>query len=131
MAKKDYDVGFKKPPKKTQFQAGQSGNPKGRPKGAKNLATELSEELSEKLTITEGGQPKKVTKLRAIVKTLVAQSLKGNTKAASTILGLIPQAEQAQAARSIAATLSPLDEEIIATFIKNLNSTQQTTGDTQ
>jgi Family of unknown function (DUF5681) len=28
----EYDVGYKKPPKKTQFAKGQSGNPRGRPK---------------------------------------------------------------------------------------------------
>jgi hypothetical protein len=28
----DYEVGYKKPPKATQFKPGQSGNPAGRPK---------------------------------------------------------------------------------------------------
>jgi Family of unknown function (DUF5681) len=34
----DYDVGYGKPPKTTQFQPGQSGNRRGRPKGAKGCA---------------------------------------------------------------------------------------------
>lgn len=29
-------IGYKKPPKKSQFKKGKSGNPKGRPKGSKN-----------------------------------------------------------------------------------------------
>ena len=34
-----YPIGYKKPPRDTQFKPGQSGNFKGRPKGAKNFAT--------------------------------------------------------------------------------------------
>ncbi len=33
-------VGYCKPPKRTRFQPGQSGNPRGRPKGTKNLKTD-------------------------------------------------------------------------------------------
>ena len=35
-APKQYEVGYGKPPKSTQFKPGRSGNPKGRTKGSRN-----------------------------------------------------------------------------------------------
>ena len=44
-------VGYRHPPEKSRFKAGQSGNPHGRPKGALNLATILEKTLSELVVI--------------------------------------------------------------------------------
>src|ERR1700729_2673978 len=81
-------VGYGRPPKRTQFKKGQSGNPKGRPKGSINLATELSQELSERITVREDGKPRKISKQRALLKTLMAKALQGDIKAVSTALAL-------------------------------------------
>lgn len=85
----DYETGYGKPPKKHQFQKGQSGNPKGRKKGTKNLRTDLEEELNESIALTEGGEPKKVSKQRAILKATVAKAIKGDVRATQTILNLM------------------------------------------
>jgi len=77
----EYEVGYRKPPKTTRFEAGKSGNPKGRPKGTTNLATDLSAELSEQITVREGGQTRRVTKQRALIKSLTAQALQGDVRA--------------------------------------------------
>ena len=61
----DYEVGYGKPPVATQFQKGQSGNPKGRRRGSKNLATMIQEALNEKVVVTLNGRRKKVSKLEA------------------------------------------------------------------
>ncbi|MGL4562710.1 MAG: DUF5681 domain-containing protein [Brevinema sp.] len=82
-------IGYKQPPKETQFRKGASGNPKGRPKGSKNLKTILKKELEEKMTIQEKGKTKKVTKQEAIVKTLVNNTLKGDKNAMQALLRLI------------------------------------------
>ena len=85
----DYDVGYGKPPQHTRFRKGQSGNPTGRPKGAKNLKTELMEELQEQILVREGGRQKHVSKQRAMLKSLTAKAVQGDTKAASVILGIV------------------------------------------
>lgn len=85
----DYEVGYKKPPPQTRFRKGWSGNPKGRPKATKNLKTDLMEELAERISLREGTTQKRVSKQRAMVKSLTAKAIKGDTRAASAILGMI------------------------------------------
>ena len=85
----EYKIGFARPPKKNQFQKGLSGNPKGRPKGAKNLKTELVEELRELIDLYEGGVKKRVSKLRAMLKSVTAKAVQGDPRAANLLLNLI------------------------------------------
>ena len=85
----DYEVGYGRPPRATRFKPGQSGNPRGRPKGARNLATDLEEELRQQILITEAGTQLKVTKQRAMLKTLLARALSGDVRAADAIIKLI------------------------------------------
>src|SRR5438132_14422713 len=82
---KDYEVGYRKPPKTTRYKAGKSGNPKDRPKGSTNLATDLSAELNEQITVREGGQARRVTKQRALIKSLTAQTLQGDVPSTTAL----------------------------------------------
>ena len=56
----DDEVGYKKPPKKTRFKPGRSGNPKGRPKGCKNMRTIVKDILDRNVTIRENGRTRRV-----------------------------------------------------------------------
>ena len=87
----DYPVGYGRPPKRTRFKKGASGNPKGRPKGTKNLKTDLFEELQELVSLREGGRDQRVSKQRAMVKRVVARALEGNDRPAETIFKLMLQ----------------------------------------
>ena len=89
----DNAVGYRRPPKANRFTKGESGNPRGRPKGSRNIATELKEELDEMITVRESGHPRRISKQRALLKSLMAKGLQGDTRAASAILGLIARVE--------------------------------------
>jgi hypothetical protein len=84
----DYKVGYGKPPQATQFKRGRSGNPEGRRKGSLNLVTDLSAELSEKITVREAGRPRRVSKQRALIKSLMAKALQGDVRASAAVLAL-------------------------------------------
>lgn len=85
---KDDEMGYGRPPKRTQFRAGQSGNPSGRPKGVRNFRTELLEELAEPITISEGECEITVSKQRACIKALVAAAIAGNARACGALVAL-------------------------------------------
>jgi hypothetical protein len=83
-----YKIGYKNPPLHTRFKKGESGNPAGRPKYAKNLKTDLLEELRETLVVREGSRPRRVSKQRALIKSLIAKGIKGDSAAAARLLEL-------------------------------------------
>ena len=88
-----YDVGFGKPPKRTRFPRGVSGNPKGRPKGKQNLSTILEQTLQEMVVIEENGMRRTVTKIQAAVMQLVNKATSGDLAALRQLTALANAAE--------------------------------------
>lgn len=75
--KKSYDVGYGKPPKRTRFKAGQSGNPRGRPKGSDSIETLLAKHLGRKVNVMIDGQKRRASVKEAVVLSLVKSLLSG------------------------------------------------------
>jgi hypothetical protein len=89
MAKSSKNAGYGRPPASKQFKPGKSGNPRGRPKGTKNFKSDLTEELSQKVLLTEDGRQSRISKQRAMIKSLMAKAVQGDGRAADTVIKLV------------------------------------------
>lgn len=78
--KSDYPVGYKKPPRHSQFQPGQSGNPRAGRKRADDFACLFSETLDETVTVSENGRRRKISKRELLVKQVVDRAARGEPK---------------------------------------------------
>lgn len=117
MKKSNYEVGYKKPPKSTQFKPGRSGNPKGRPKGTRNLSTDLKEELDSKILATEDGHQRKISKQQALIKTLANKALQGDIRALNSIFRLIERTDLELPEAKDEDGTSQTDSEILQDFL--------------
>ena len=115
----DYEVGYGRPPKHSQFKPGQSGNPKGRPKGSKNFRTDVVEVLDMPVQVAENGRSRRISSQRASLLRLREQALAGNARALDKLLDLASNYNDAEEAptevnrsASDAAILSNLEARI-------------------
>jgi len=114
----DYDIGYKKPPKSTQFQKGMSGNPRGRPRGSKNkippvheekLESILLEEFYRGVEIREGGGNLTVPMVQAVTRSIAVNALKGGYRAQKLFLDTLHATEAKRSARHQAYFEAALD----------------------
>lgn len=112
----DHKVGYRKPPTRTRFQPGVSGNPAGRRKGSVNLKTDLRSELSERIHVREGERSLKISKQRAMLKAMVAKALKGDARAATVVLMLVGRLFEPEVSEEVPALTSD-DQAILERFL--------------
>ena len=86
MAHDEDAVGYKRPPKSSQFKPGQSGNPRGRKKNVPNFKTDLTAELRQLIVVRENGRERRITKQQAFIKALMALAIKGDIRAINAIV---------------------------------------------
>jgi Family of unknown function (DUF5681) len=84
-AAEEGNVGYKRPPPKSRFPKGKSGNPFGRKKGQRNLATVLNEVLQQTVTVKQGDKSGRLTKGEALIKKLVNKANNGDRQAINAV----------------------------------------------
>jgi len=111
----DYEIGYAKPPVRTQFQKGDAGNRKGRKKGSMNTLSILGKLLDSKIFITQDDKQHKVSKRQALLLRTVNDALKGCPKATQIILPHVfaVDAKREENEKIKAQTLGKSDREIL------------------
>lgn len=74
-------VGYKHPPKRTQFLKGQSGNPSGRPKTKHSRGSLLRKALNERIVLNRGDRRKFISMDEARYKRVVHMAARGDMAA--------------------------------------------------
>jgi hypothetical protein len=87
------DVGYKKPPRHTQFQKGRSGNPSGRPKGTSNYSTILAHLLDRQVPVTIKGKKAMMTMRDAVAVEAVKHAIDGSMRHIELLLSVAESAE--------------------------------------
>lgn len=124
--RKDYDVGYGKPPVNTRFKKGQSGNPAGRPKGSRNLLVVLEETLNEQVRIKENGQWRQLSKLELLVKQLVNKAATGDSAATQRVVQLAMALDGKKFQESMSMAFdSEADQQVLQNIKKRLASQKE------
>lgn len=119
-APKQYEIGYGKPPKSTQFKPGQSGNPKGRTKGSRNgIYTYIQRELNSSITLTDGS---KITKEQGFARQLTNKALRGDIQSQKLLFNIHQKGQRKDKAELFMGRLIKegyVTEEMIDNFLYN------------
>jgi uncharacterized protein DUF5681 len=122
--RRDYKVGYRKPPVEHRFKQGKSANPRGRKKGARNRKIVVRDILFEPVQVREGGgEIKQMPALEAVMKKILSKALGGDSKASFAIIAiaqkegfLTPDQEQ------LVDNLSESDQAILTDAMKRMGA---------
>jgi hypothetical protein len=114
----DYEVGYCRPPKATQFAPGRSGNPRGRPKARPSVGAILDAIIQQKIAVTENGRKRWIPGIEVILRQLLNQALRNDPKALKLLLSLMDRYVEAPEAKVQLSELLDEDQEILAEYLR-------------
>lgn len=86
---KKHSVGYKNPPKETQFKKGHSGNPSGRPKRRSSFSETFLAGLEKNIHVTVNGRQQSLCWLEALANLIVLGAAKGDRKMTRLLIDLL------------------------------------------
>ena len=107
----DEDTGYCKPPKKSQWKKGQSGNPKGRPKDSENFETIAKRVLQAPVTVKENGKKRRIPTQEAIMIRTAQRAMEGDPRHTKIAIDIAQSLNRSPGAEQ--GSLSPNDEDIL------------------
>ena len=94
----DEEIGYGKPPRRTQFQRGVSGNPAGRPRRDPDEVTSVVlETLTASVTFQHQGRKQSATRYELVLTSLVERAKWGDLDAATDVLKAIKASRRGRA----------------------------------
>jgi Family of unknown function (DUF5681) len=128
-SRSDYDVGYGRPPKETQFRPGQSGNPTGARKGSKTIGARLRELMNSKVTVTERGRSRRISRLDIMLRQLTNDAMHGDQRALKLLMEFLHRygAEVEGTVRSEEITSEDL--EILSDYLRKTASSNSDSND--
>jgi hypothetical protein len=113
-------VGYRRPPRRTRFQPGQSGNPRGRPKGVKSLSDIVRKIVGQKVSVTENGRTWRIPRLEAILLRAAGEASRGDAGALRLLLQLAERYGESAQSGSERETIAAEDAAIMRRYFRVL-----------
>lgn len=133
----DYEVGYRKPPRHTQFKPGQSGNPKGRPRKALGLNTIILKHMLSSVQIKTAQGIERVTMIEALFLKALDSGSRGEFRAIEKLLAMyaaaVPETRAVSDAppQPDAVVLTAADQEILDRLRAEIAAELQAAGETE
>lgn len=114
----DYVVGYKRPPKPTQFKTGKSGNPRGRPKGARSVGAVLRDVIRQRIAVTENGRTRRIPALEVMLRRLANDAMRNDPRAMKLLLSLIDRYAEAPESEQYLEEVLAEDQAILSQYLR-------------